>query len=365
MFPWVCRIRKELLYHLPAHFPGHWMQSLIWQILLLTVFFSSDFTDSPAFPENLVQGGRMSTLLLLFLQQAKHCISLQNLSDKVDFCDSPHSLWPALSCGRRGGPWARSLVQGNAGTLWKHWACLGYSPALGMSQRPCTGARHLSLGGGDAQGNQQKGLLFRGTASLWLWPHETFFLEVCLYKQRTTSSAVDAIIFSSSPLRGPRNASDARTLQERALIFLRQLCSPYKTVYCANNKCGAYLQSLTLADWKREAASSSLTENHGGLIGSNKTSVSLFPRSKGITRGTGQSDFSQVTRMLVWGGCCRPIRTETERQIKSCCSAMPWMSIQGGILRVNKNHNLFPSCFACINLRKATQMCFVGVIEGR
>lgn len=183
MFPWVCRIRKELLYHLPAHFPGHWMQSLIWQILLLTVFFSSDFTDSPAFPENLVRGGRMSTLLLLFLQQAKHCISLQNLSDKVGFCDSPHSLWPALSCGRRGGPWARSPVQGNAGTSWKHRACLGYSPALGMSQRPCTGARHLSLGGGDAQGNQQKGLLFRGMASLWLWPHETFFWR-CVFTSR-------------------------------------------------------------------------------------------------------------------------------------------------------------------------------------
>lgn len=250
MFPWVCRIRKELLYHLPAHFPGHWMQSLIWQILLLTVFFSSDFTDSPAFPENCVQGGRMNTLLLLFLQQAKQCISLQNLTDKVDFCDSPHSLWPALSCGRRGGPWARSPVQGNAGTS-KAPSLLGLQPSpwhvpetLHWSKTPELGRRWCS-------GEPTKEFAFQRDGQSVIVAPRNLFLEVCLYKQRTTSSAADAIIFSSSPLHGPRNASDARTLQERALIFLRQLCSPYKTVYCANNKCGAYLQSQTLADWKK------------------------------------------------------------------------------------------------------------------
>lgn len=76
----------------------------------------------------------------------------------------------------------------------------------------------------------------------------TIFLEVCLHRWRTTRSATAASIIAPRLLRGPRNASDARTLQERALIFLRQLCSPYKTVYCANNKCEAYLQSHTLAD---------------------------------------------------------------------------------------------------------------------
>lgn len=325
MFPWVCRIRKELLYHLPAHFPGHWMQSLIWQILLLTVFFSSDFTDSPAFPENLVWGGRMNTLLLLFLQQAKQCISLQNLTDKVDF------LWPStfpVTCSflRQEGR-TESKVAGprQCGDLVKA-PSLPSLPGLQPSPLHVPETPHWSetpeLGRWWCSGVQTKGFAFQRDSQSVIVAPWNLFLEVCLYKWRTTTSAADAIIFSSSPLHGPRNASDARTLQERALIFLRQLCSPYKTVYCANNKCEAYLQSWTLADWKREAASSSLTENHGGLIGSNKTSVSLFPRSKGITRGTGQSDFSQVTRMLVWGEYCRPVRTETKRQIKSCCSAM-------------------------------------------
>lgn len=49
-------------------------------------FFSSDFTDIPAFPENLVQGRRTNTLLLFFfLQQAKQCIRLQNLAAKADY----------------------------------------------------------------------------------------------------------------------------------------------------------------------------------------------------------------------------------------------------------------------------------------
>lgn len=88
----------------------------------------------------------------------------------------------------------------------------------------------------------------RGIANLSLWPRDKWhhFLEVCLCRWRTTSSAAATI--APRLLPAPRNASDARTPQERALIFLRQLCSPYKTVYCANNKCEAYLQSQTLAD---------------------------------------------------------------------------------------------------------------------
>lgn len=66
-------------------------------------------------------------------------------------------------------------------------------------------------------------------------------------------------------LGSPRNVSDAGTLQERALIFLRQLCSPYKTVFRANNKCEAYLQSPALAEQEGEATGSSLMENQGGI----------------------------------------------------------------------------------------------------
>lgn len=69
-------------------------------------------------------------------------------------------------------------------------------------------------------------------------------------------------------------------------------------------------------------------ENHGGLISSNKTSLSLFPPDQ---RGLSQALVSQTsgTWRFGLGACCRSTRTETKRQIKSWCGAMPWIIRKG------------------------------------
>lgn len=88
--------------------------------LAVNSFFSFDFTDFPAFPENLVQRGRTNALFF-FPPASKTVLSDCKISlPKLIICGPPYSLSPARSCCGRGRLQARSQVQGNAGASQRH-----------------------------------------------------------------------------------------------------------------------------------------------------------------------------------------------------------------------------------------------------
>lgn len=87
-----------------------------------------------------------------------------------------------------------------------------------------------------------------------------------------------------SLLSGPGNASDARTLEERALILLRHPSSPSIPEYCAYNKREVCSQPQTLA---RKKGKQQFPPRELWCIQQQEENL----RSKGMRGGTGQPNF--------------------------------------------------------------------------
>lgn len=93
------------------------------------------------------------------------------------------------------------------------------------------------------------------------------------------------LLLLPSLLSGPGNASDARILQERALILLRHPHSLYMPGYCAYNKWEVCSQPQTQ---EREKGKQELPPREFWWIQQQQENF----RSKGMKGGTGQPNFS-------------------------------------------------------------------------
>lgn len=117
---------KEPLHHSPAHFPGHWMHSLIWQILPLTVLSHLILLTFLLSLRILCREGER---MHFFPSSKQNTVSDSKISLPNEIiCCPPYSLWPAYFCCGRKKLQVRSPVRGNTWTsrkcraYWVRWS---------------------------------------------------------------------------------------------------------------------------------------------------------------------------------------------------------------------------------------------------